>query len=440
MSKNIARGRARPGRRHRTAQLAFLTWIAVVAFVPARSSGAQTCVGDCDVDGSVSISELVRGVGIALGTRAADCAAFENQNGIVDIAQLIKAVNNALLGCSRAPTPTSSSTITVDGSCSAPGNGSRELVACAAGTPITAFRCDAREECLHGDGLTILDQSTVANDGSWSVRIPMADASATLLFQASFPGAIVYRVLDFGTVGASLRAGGVIPGSARTISISPISEAAVALLDDSGFENYSDAGAQQVVDAVEQAAADVSFAGDTVASAIDHAVQTASEDPTVIMVLQSARNTPTPTPTLTPTVTGTPTTMRRFQVSLHTAGAAVAGVQVDMAADVAAIPDPLRPGNYKPSCCVNPTLKKDATIFGFLHPPMPTGPVRAVVLSLTNVDPIPEGSTLFTCNLASGSPGGVVLSEIFANDPNGNALDIGEGGLTVESAGSDFCQ
>jgi hypothetical protein len=49
----------------------------------------------------VNISDLITGVNIALGNLPVSaCPAFENAQGMVDIAQLIKGVNNALNGCS----------------------------------------------------------------------------------------------------------------------------------------------------------------------------------------------------------------------------------------------------------------------------------------------------------------------------------------------------
>jgi hypothetical protein len=60
----------------------------------------STCVGDCDGDGSVSISELVTGVNIALGTQPLSrCPAFDPGGGGVSISDLVTAVNNALDGC-----------------------------------------------------------------------------------------------------------------------------------------------------------------------------------------------------------------------------------------------------------------------------------------------------------------------------------------------------
>ncbi|MGH7786840.1 MAG: choice-of-anchor Q domain-containing protein [Candidatus Binatia bacterium] len=61
------------------------------------------CAGDCDRDGRVAINELILGVGIALGGQVETaCPAFADGQGVVNIAHLIGAVNNALSGC-RAP-------------------------------------------------------------------------------------------------------------------------------------------------------------------------------------------------------------------------------------------------------------------------------------------------------------------------------------------------
>jgi hypothetical protein len=59
------------------------------------------CVGDCDGGGSVAISELVRGVNIALGSQPiSNCTAFDCQNtGTVPVSCLVRGVNNSLNGC-----------------------------------------------------------------------------------------------------------------------------------------------------------------------------------------------------------------------------------------------------------------------------------------------------------------------------------------------------
>lgn len=68
---------------------------------PTNTSAPTPCVGDCDGSCDVSISELIVGVNIALGTLSIDrCPAFDpSGNGSVEINELIAAVANALNGC-----------------------------------------------------------------------------------------------------------------------------------------------------------------------------------------------------------------------------------------------------------------------------------------------------------------------------------------------------
>src|ERR1043166_1336141 len=63
-----------------------------------RPAAAQTCAGDCDGDGAVTVNELVRGVSIALGhLDASQCDALDaDGDGGVRIGELIVAVNRAL--------------------------------------------------------------------------------------------------------------------------------------------------------------------------------------------------------------------------------------------------------------------------------------------------------------------------------------------------------
>lgn len=61
----------------------------------------QMCVGDCDGDGRVEISELIRLVAITLGKgEERTCAAGDaNSDGLLDVAEVLVAVNGALRGC-----------------------------------------------------------------------------------------------------------------------------------------------------------------------------------------------------------------------------------------------------------------------------------------------------------------------------------------------------
>ena len=63
------------------------------------------CVGDCNLDGTVAINELIIAVNIALGSTTGPYCAACSEAGI-DISCLIRMVNNALNGCPVSPTPT----------------------------------------------------------------------------------------------------------------------------------------------------------------------------------------------------------------------------------------------------------------------------------------------------------------------------------------------
>lgn len=63
------------------------------------ASGAD-CAGDCNLDGHVSIAELIIAVNIALVAPRSYCAAVDaDGDGTVRIAELITAVRHALDGC-----------------------------------------------------------------------------------------------------------------------------------------------------------------------------------------------------------------------------------------------------------------------------------------------------------------------------------------------------
>ncbi len=106
----------------------------------------------------------------------------------------------------------------------------------------------------------------------------------------------------------------------------------------------------------------------------------------------------------------------------------VAGVQNDII-----VAPPLsfatRP-NGRPDCTVEPSIEKTGTSFAF--PPGTCGDepcevVRALVLALDNVDPIPDSSVLYRCRLivdpdAIDDVYPVAVVRAGASDPDGNAL------------------
>ena len=87
VSSHFPRGRADPD--------VFLTTVVV----PPLS----LCVGDCDGDGRVTVSELVKMVGIALGTQpASTCVSGDaNRDGQITVSEVLFAVQNALNNCLR---------------------------------------------------------------------------------------------------------------------------------------------------------------------------------------------------------------------------------------------------------------------------------------------------------------------------------------------------
>ncbi len=95
--------------------LATAIYIGIIAI--SVTSASEQCVGDCDEDRQVTISELITGVNIALGNAQVEsCAEFDaNDDSEVTISELIAAVNNALSGCTTepvgSPLPTATRTV-----------------------------------------------------------------------------------------------------------------------------------------------------------------------------------------------------------------------------------------------------------------------------------------------------------------------------------------
>jgi hypothetical protein len=71
------------------------------AATPTVTGAATPCAGDCNGNGAVSVDELVRGVGAALGNvPVATCTAIDtNGDGQIAVNELVGAVGSALSGC-----------------------------------------------------------------------------------------------------------------------------------------------------------------------------------------------------------------------------------------------------------------------------------------------------------------------------------------------------
>lgn len=81
--------------------------ILLACLASVGTTTAVACVGDCDGNGAVSISDLVSAVNISLGLApVATCAAIDaNGDGMAAINELVLAVNHGLNGCPPTPTP-----------------------------------------------------------------------------------------------------------------------------------------------------------------------------------------------------------------------------------------------------------------------------------------------------------------------------------------------
>ena len=118
-------------------------------------------------------------------------------------------------------------------------------------------------------------------------------------------------------------------------------------------------------------------------------------------------------------------------VSLNTQEAQVAGTQNDIGFGADSGIAIAAKANGKPDCSVNPEIDKGGTSFAFQPAGCTAGTdctgIRALVLALDNVSPIPDGSELYTCKVAialDATAGDKTLANTNtgASDPDGQAL------------------
>jgi hypothetical protein len=136
-------------------------------------------------------------------------------------------------------------------------------------------------------------------------------------------------------------------------------------------------------------------------------------------------------------VSGLPGEMVTVNVSLHSGGAAVAAVQNDLDFGNSAAFGPVATVTQ---CGVNPNIGKNLSGFKISGTQ-----VRAVIVG-TNVDPIPDGSVLYTCTIAIASgaaPGtyAATVSNVVAADPTGQQLPASGGSsplVVLESGPQTF--
>lgn len=101
---------------------AMISWIVMVwTMAPfAATTAFGQCTGDCGGDGSVTVDEVITGLGIALGNSSLEqCPIFDaSGDASVTVDEVVTALNNALNGCpttqaTPTPTPTATPTPTI---------------------------------------------------------------------------------------------------------------------------------------------------------------------------------------------------------------------------------------------------------------------------------------------------------------------------------------
>jgi hypothetical protein len=138
------------------------------------------------------------------------------------------------------------------------------------------------------------------------------------------------------------------------------------------------------------------------------------------------------------TANGLPGQTATFDVTLDAGGEQVAGAQIDIGFQ--ALTPVLANFQGRPTCTVNPAINKNASAYAF-QPPGCFGSqcvaMRALILAFDNVDPIPDGSVLFTCTvqISPAATNGVyplTASNALVSDPVGNALStVGTDGAVI---------
>ena len=139
-------------------------------------------------------------------------------------------------------------------------------------------------------------------------------------------------------------------------------------------------------------------------------------------------------------VRAAPGAVATVSATFNSAGAGIVGAQNDIVFDPGLVAVAATAGG-KPDCTVNPQIQKPGTAFSFLPPGCRSGiaesciGVRALVLSLSDVTPIPNGSVLYSCRLQVASKvtsGTAKLSvrRVGFSGPTGQAID----GVGVDGA------
>lgn len=181
----------------RVAQRAFGVILLCLLAAPSWAT-PSACSGDCDLDGAVTVDELVRGVNIGLGiVPFDDCPQFDRDGSeTVSVDEIITAVQNALNGCTAGPTPTPttppSATFVIRGKViQAAGGGGGTSPAAGAQIEATIDR-DGNGQVAAGESYL----GTADEEGNYVLNVGVAEGDRVVVGFRTADSAPLFRTLD----------------------------------------------------------------------------------------------------------------------------------------------------------------------------------------------------------------------------------------------------
>jgi hypothetical protein len=374
--------------------------------------GGAICAGDCDLDGTVTINETVEGLNILLGiVPPSTCPQADlSGTGTVTIDESVAAVGNSVSGCGSSPSgPPGTAPVTIQ-------------LGVVSGTAGAQVSFDAQ---LLGNGQSV---AGTQNDISVDPFTPLVSC-------------VVNPAIDKSATSFVFSPEGCTPGvdctsvRAAVLSLSdvnPIPDGAVLYTCTVAISPSAPDGSHPL--SLSTLGASTPGGRPITTFAIDGAV------------ISSGGVIPTPTPTPAPSsatiivgdASGEAGQTVTFDVGLETNGD-VAGTENELQFDAGT---PI----VFTACTVNAGINKLGSAFAF----RPTGcvpnvncsGVKALILSFANLDPIPSGSTLYSCDalILDGASPGNYLIDCFAPGaatPDGQAVPTTctDGHVTVLPSG-----
>jgi hypothetical protein len=332
--------------------------------------GGAVCAGDCDGSGSVAINELIHGLNILAnnGPLAACPAADINGNGTVTIDESVAATGNAFEGCGTHP--------------SGP-LGSIPVQIAVGSTNGTAGTEASFAATLHTMGASVV---STQNDIAFDPLTPISDCEPNAALDKN------------GTFFVHQPSGCTLGVDCTSIRAVVTSLSNFDLLPD-GAELYT------CTVEIDSGAPDGTY---PLQSSNEHA-STPRGRPNPVFATDGVVTVGDPSPPsgtriIAGDATGVIGQVVSIAVGLET-DADVAGTENELAFDAGT------PIVFS-SCVVNPDIDKPNSAFGFrpisCMPGINCSGVKAIIISFSDLSPIPNGSTLYSCDvfiLPSASPG-----------------------------------